>query len=171
MTTVRLPVSYLELTTAPALPPPVPPSGRGLAIAVERLGAADYLVLYRAVGEPLRWDSRLKLAPAVLAALLDSGRLAIFVLRDGSGRALGFCEFDRERFPEVELTHFGLVPEAQGRGLGPWLLGTALAAVWNTGARRLWLHTDPWDHPAALGVYARAGFVRYLVREQPVEDL
>ena len=171
MTTASLPVSYLELTTVPVGPPPAPPAGQGHAITAERLGVADYLALYRAVGAPLRWDSRLKLAPALLAALLESGRLAIFVLRDAGRIALGFCEFDRERFPEVELTHFGLVPEAQGRGLGPWLLGTALAAVWRTGPRRIWLHTDPWDHPAALGVYARAGFVRYLVREEPVEDL
>lgn len=171
MTSARVPVSYLELTSAPAIAPPAPPAARGHGIATEQLGVPDYLALYRAVGTPLRWDSRLKLAPAVLAALLESRRLTAYVLRDGGGSAIGFCEFDRERFPEIELTHFGLVPAVQGRGLGPWLLGTALAATWASGPTRIWLHTDPWDHPAALGVYLRAGFVRYLVREEPIEDL
>jgi GNAT superfamily N-acetyltransferase len=103
---------------------------------------------------------------AELTALLDGGSLNIYVLRNGQDRALGFCEFDRHEFPEVELKNFGLVPEAQGRGLGSWLLSVALREEWISGITRIWLHTDNWDHPAATHVYERAGFRVYSVRDE-----
>ena len=76
-----------------------------------------------------------------------------YVLRDQHGAALGFCEFDWEAFPHIELKNFGLIPAAQGRGLGPWL------------------HTDTWDHPAAKHVYERAGFRVYDVRDERADAL
>jgi ribosomal protein S18 acetylase RimI-like enzyme len=160
-------VSYLELLEAPGSADPRSGEER---IECERLGVEEYLALYVRVGAPLRWDRRLALDRAVLAALLGE-RLELYVLRNPAGEALGWCEFDRAAYPEVELTHFGLIPEAQGRGLGPWLLGVALEAVWRAGARRVWLHTDTWDHPAALPCYERAGFRVYERRYEPAEGL
>ena len=72
---------------------------------------------------------------------------------------------------ETELKNFGLVPEAQGRGLGPWLLGISLQHEWSLGPERIWLHTDTWDHPAAIPTYERAGFRVYAVRQEPVGPL
>jgi GNAT superfamily N-acetyltransferase len=129
------------------------------------------LELRRRVGGPLRWDQRLRMDRGELAALLAGDRLALHLAREPDGSPLGFCELDRGGFPEVELRNFGLVPAAQGRGLGPWLLHAALAAEWDRGAARIWLHTDTWDHPAAVRTYQRAGFVTYLVREEPADDL
>jgi GNAT superfamily N-acetyltransferase len=135
-------------------------------IARERLALGEYLALYRNVGEPVRWDQRLRMAEAQLQALLDSEHLNIYVLRSAERGALGFCEFDRSRFPEVELKNFGLVREAQGRGLGSWLLSVALCEEWKSLPARIWLHTDSWDHPAASRVYERAGFRAYAVRDE-----
>jgi len=106
-----------------------------------------------------------------LEALLGGESLHIYVLRDLHGNALGFCEFDRSAFPQIELKNFGLVAEAQGRGLGPWLLATALQGEWRTNPDRIWLHTDAWDHPAALHVYERAGFRVFDVRDAPAASL
>jgi RimJ/RimL family protein N-acetyltransferase len=33
------------------------------------------------------------------------------------------------------------------------------------------LHTDTWDHPAAVAVYERAGFRVFAVRREPVDPL
>jgi GNAT superfamily N-acetyltransferase len=88
-----------------------------------------------------------------LAQLLQGNLLRIYLLRSELGEALGFCEFDRSAFPQIELKNFGIVPEARGRRLGPWLLSTALVAEWSTNPARIWLHTDTWDHPAAIRVY------------------
>ncbi len=156
-------VTYMELREAP----PAPGMRAGPECIVrERLNRATYLDLYRRVGEPWRWDQRLQMPDAELAALLDGESLNIYVLRDGQGHALGFCEFDRRENPDVELKNFGLVAEAQGRGLGPWLLSVALREEWISGATRIWLHTDTWDHAAAVHVYERTGFRVYAVLDQ-----
>ncbi|HEX4151530.1 MAG TPA: GNAT family N-acetyltransferase [Steroidobacteraceae bacterium] len=174
----RVRVTYLELREAPVRA--APRAGRE-SVTLETMTSADYLELYRCVGAPLRWDTRLQMPIAELDSLLGGGSLRIYLLRGAAGGAaadggaagpvLGFCEFDRHAFPEIELKHFGLVPQAQGRGLGPWLLSTALCLEWAAGARRIWLHTDTWDHPAALPVYVRAGFRVYDVREELAEGL
>lgn len=171
----RVWVTYLELIAAP--PRPAPRNGPE-CIELTAMTRAEYLELYRRVGEPLRWDTRLQMPADELDALLAGGTLHIHVLRAGASPggglrapALGFCEFDRGSFPQIELKHFGLVPEAQGRGLGPWLLSTALSHEWDHGAGRIWLHTDAWDHPAAVPVYQRAGFRVYDRRHLPVQGL
>ena len=158
----RLRVTYLELCAAPA--PPPERGGDGERVGLEAMTREAYLALYRCVGEPLRWDTRLKLPRAELEELLGGARLRIYVLRASSGDALGFCEFDRRAFPDIELTHFGLKPDAQGRRLGLWLLSTALGREWECGASRIWLHTDTWDHPGAIPTYERAGFRVFKVR-------
>jgi GNAT superfamily N-acetyltransferase len=140
-------------------------------VTLERMTRSSYLELYRRVGEPLRWDQRISMPEAELESLLGGGALHIYVLRELRGDALGLCEFDRTHFPQIELKNFGLVPEAQGRGLGPWLLATALQGEWRSNPDRIWLHTDSWDHPAALRIYERAGFRVFDVRDEPADTL
>ena len=173
----KLWVTYLELREAPVCPPSRTGPER---VRREVMTATEYLDLYRRVGEPLRWDSRLNMPIEELESLLAGGSLNTYVLRGGEAgasgrgtqsRAVGLCEFERQAFPEIELKHFGLVPEAQGRGLGSWLLSTTVSLEWETGAKRIWLHTDSWDHPAAVPVYLRAGFTVFDARYQAVQDL
>ena len=161
-------VTYLE-QTEPAQPPSLYWGSE--RIGVERLIPSAYLSLYRKVGEPLRWDQRLRMPVAELEALLAGEALHIYVLRDIAALPLGFCEFDRSAFPQIELKNFGLAPEAQGRGLGPWLLATALQGQWRSNPDRIWLHTDTWDHPAARRVYERAGFRVFDERDEPEDAL
>ena len=42
----------------------------------------------------------------------------------------------------------------------------AVDAAWQHNPKRVWVHTCTYDHPRALGVYQRAGFVVY--RREPV---
>jgi GNAT superfamily N-acetyltransferase len=159
--TVR--VRYLELLQAPAAAPdPID----GECIVLERLTRADYLALYRRVGEPVLWDQRLRLPPAALEALLAGESLKLYVLRSASGHAIGLCEFDRAGFPDIELKNFGVVPEMWGHGLGRWLLAVALRCEWDSKPSRIWLHTDNWDHPAALHLYEWVGFRIYAERDE-----
>ena len=94
----------------------------------------------------------------------------IYVLRDNHDEALGFCEFER-CLPDIEPKNFGLVPKAPGRGLGSWLLRSALHHEWRLWPRRIWLHTDTWDHPAALRLYEKTGFRIYMTRRECPKDL
>jgi GNAT superfamily N-acetyltransferase len=164
-TTVK--VSYLELTRPPE---PLRDHFHAERVAAEKLPIDEYLNLYKRIGEPLRWDQRLKMPRIELASLLASTRSQIYVLRDAITRPVGFCEFERD-LPEIELKNFGLVPSAQGKGLGSLLLRTALQHEWQLSPRRIWLHTDTWDHPAAIKLYESVGFQTYLVRDEPPGDL
>lgn len=153
---VQLLVTYMEMLRPPAgeaFPAPIAQA----AVVSERLDAAAFLSLYRAVGEPLRWDLRLRMPAADLDVFLSNASTDLYILRL-DGRAVGLCEFDRADTEDIELTHFGLIPDAYGKRLGPFLLDSALRAVWDRGANRVWLHTDEWDHPKAQATYRRAGF-------------
>lgn len=159
-------VSYLELTQTPTL---IPTHLGAERISQEKLSVDEYLGLYGRIGRPVRWDQRLKMPRSELTSLLRSERSQIYLLED-HGQAIGFCEFERS-LPDIELKNFGLVPAAQGRGLGSWLLRTALHEEWKLQPARIWLHTDNWDHPAAVHLYESAGFQVYMVREEPAADL
>jgi ribosomal protein S18 acetylase RimI-like enzyme len=159
--TVR--VCYLELRQAPAEPRD---RSEGQRIECERLARAEYLALYGRIGESVRWDQRLRMSAPDLDALLAGEGLGLYVLRSAQGEALGLCEFDRRDFPEIELKNFGVIPEAQGRGLGRWLLSVALRDEWQSAPSRIWLHTDNWDHPAAVRLYEEAGFRIHAIREE-----
>src|SRR5262245_32135592 len=105
---MELMVTYLEMMAPPSSPPQQPPV-TGLAVERERLGRADYIALYRAIGEPFQWDDRLRIDNEELNGLLADPSTCIYVLRL-QDRAVGLCEFVGIGQPEVELVHFGLVP-------------------------------------------------------------
>jgi GNAT superfamily N-acetyltransferase len=161
-------VTYLE-QSEPAVPPALYWGSERVTVA--RLSRANYLALYCRVGEALRWNQRTSMPESELETLLAGDSLHIYLLQDVHGESLGFCEFDRSHFPQIELKNFGLVPEAQGRGLGPWLLATALQGEWRTNPDRIWLHTDTLDHPAAVQIYERAGFRVFDVRDEAAGPL
>lgn len=166
---MELLVTYMELRTQPSnaavrLAPSV-----NLDIKAEHLSVADYLSLYHAIGAPLTWDQRLRMPEGELARFLSAASTRTFLLRE-EGRPVGLCEFDAVEAEDIELTHFGLIPAAYGRRLGPHLLANALQAVWRQGTRCIWLHTDTNDHPKAQDVYARAGFETYMQRMESFPD-
>ena len=149
----------MEMRQANPAPARVKPAA-GASVTLERLDSASYISLYRAVGEPVQWDQRLRMASEDLERLLALPSTHIHVLRV-EGEAAGLCEFNGVGQPDVELVHFGLVPAFHGCRLGPFLLDHALRAVWRHAPQRVWLHTDTCDHPAAQSVYSRAGFKPY----------
>ncbi|TKT82656.1 GNAT family N-acetyltransferase [Aquamicrobium sp. LC103] len=165
---VELLVTYMEMTAPPSYAAKPAPAV-GLTVGPERIGRADYLALYREVGETLDWDQRLRMRLTELDALLAESSTQVHVLRH-DGRAVGMCEFARVGGPEVELVHFGLVPDAYGQGFGGFLLDGALRACWTRAPRRIWLHTDTNDHPRALSFYEKMGFRSYQRRMETFPD-
>jgi ribosomal protein S18 acetylase RimI-like enzyme len=165
---VELLVTYMEMTVPPPGPPLRPPLP-GVMVARETLRRPEYLRLYREVGEALQWDLRLGMADAGLDRFLADPSTDIHLLRL-DGAPAGFCELSRAALPEVEIVHFGLVPAAQGKRLGPFLLDQALRSVWQEEVRRVWLHTDTNDHPKAIATYERAGFRVYERRWETFPD-
>lgn len=166
--TIDVTVRYLEMLAPPARGAPEP--RRGVEVArVPSPAVAYYRFLYDAVGRDLHWVDRKKLSDAELAAIVQHPANELYVLHVG-GAPAGMAELNLRLVEEIELAYFGLMPELRGRGLGAWLLDWIIDKAWSHGPRRLWLHTCTLDHPAALPLYRKAGFVPYREesRRQPL---
>lgn len=150
-------VTSLEMTKRPAPPPPIRAPFRLDRWETPDLGR--YRALYREVGAPWLWFSRLAMTDAELAAILHDPKVALHVPSRRDGTPVGILELDFRVAGECELAFFGLVPGMTGRGIGAWLMAHALRLAWNgEGVDRVWVHTCTLDHPAALGFYVRHGF-------------
>ena len=152
-------VTYLEMRT----PPPVlrPPTLSEYRVRPVNQPDLDwYRRLYREIGEPWLWFSRLRMPDDELRAVLHDSAVDVFALCY-KGSDHGLLEFDRRSFPDIELSFFGVTMALIGRGAGRALLGYCLPLAWEHRPRRIWLHTCTADHPAALGFYMKFGFVPY----------
>jgi len=116
-----------------------------------------YLQLFRGVGEPWLWLSRLLLSEKDLTAILHDPENEVFQIRDGD-RPIGILELDFRQSGECEIGFFGLVPEYNGQGHGKWLMAETLDRAWRSGIERVWLHTCTLDSPFALEFYQKSGF-------------
>ena len=168
---IAVTITYLEMRAPPARPPaPLPRSTSKIAL----LRAANptvgfYRYLYNAVGAPWRWYERNQLADKDLAAIIGDTRVEIYVLYC-DGAPAGYAELDLRKKGEIELAYFGLIPDYIGRGLGAYMLDWAIDAAWTRGPGRVWVHTCTLDHPAALAVYQKAGFVPYVQETVTIAD-
>jgi GNAT superfamily N-acetyltransferase len=151
-------VTYLEMRSPPEQP--VPPSPLTLK-RVEVPQPEHYRELFRLIGGPWLWFSRLILDDAHLAAIIQHPRVEIYAVRDETGREVGMLELDFREDRECELSFIGLVPELSGKGYGRWFLAETVRRAWREGVDRVHVHTCSLDHPAALSAYRRAGFTPY----------
>ncbi|MDB5682725.1 MAG: GCN5-related N-acetyltransferase [Sphingomonas bacterium] len=152
-------VTSLEMRKAPA-PRPLPASPFRLA-RWKSPRLEPYRGLFRRVGAPWLWFSRLVMPDEALAALLADERVEIYAIVDRAGIEIGILELDLRIDGECELAFLGLVPELAAKGHGRWLMTQALSLAWRKGVQRVWVHTCTLDHPAALGFYRRHGFVPF----------
>jgi GNAT superfamily N-acetyltransferase len=152
-------VTSLEMTTPPR-PAPLPPSPLRLTRWRDP-SAEKYRALFRRVGEPWLWFSRLVLSDDDLLAIIHDPGIEIFAVNDRQGIEIGILELDFRAAGLCELGFFGLVPELAGKGHGRWLMTQALSLAWRKGVGRVWVHTCTLDHPSALGFYRRSGFVPF----------
>jgi GNAT superfamily N-acetyltransferase len=120
-----------------------------------------YRELFRQVGSPWLWFSRLIMDDAHLASIIQHPKVELYSVTDEGGREVGMLELDFREPHECELAFIGLVPQLSGIGHGRWLLAEALQRAWRENVRRVHVHTCSLDHPAALGAYRRAGFVPF----------
>jgi GNAT superfamily N-acetyltransferase len=119
-----------------------------------------YRTLFRLVGAPWLWFSRLLLDDAKLTAIIHHPQIELYVVRH-QNRDGGIVELDLREPGQCELAFIGLVPDLAGQGHGRWLLAEALRLAWRDGVSRVHVHTCSLDHPAALSAYRRAGFTAY----------
>ena len=152
-------VTYLEMRAHPDIT--IPPSPLRLDPR-PAITPAAYRTLFRAVGAPWLWFSRLIDSDATLGALLHDPAIALFAILDDHDTEVGMLELDFRTPSQCELSFVGLIPAYAGQGHGHWLLAEAVTRAWaHPGITRVHVHSCTLDHPAALATYRRAGFTPY----------
>ena len=149
-------MTFLRLDRLPleALPPW---PGEHQLVRLRAPSVAFYRYLYDTVGAPHCWWLRRAMPDSAIAGILDDPAVGVTVLYYG-GEPMGFYELDARGRPDVNLSYFGLVPHAVGRGFGRPFLRMAIEHAMAISGRGLTVNTCTADHPRALPNYLRAGF-------------
>ena len=173
--TVHYRITYLDMAQRPSWGWPSLPHGRDLALLkADKPPAWYFLSLYDAVGRDYAWTDKFEIPQAEIDETMGSADVALYTLI-GHGWPQGFFMLDWREPGTCDLAYFGLVPQAVGKGLGTWLLKTAILTGWERpGTKRMTVNTCTLDHPRALAQYQRMGFSpthteetsRTLVRDQ-----
>lgn len=158
-------VVWLEMRS----PPPV---SAVRPLLLEPVGDADGRAcrdLFMTIGTPWLWSSACEV-PAGETSQEGPGPTGDFYFALHEGRRIGLVGFDGRGTREVEITWFGLVPEATGHGLGRRMMAAALDLAWTGGPERVWLHTCNFDHPAAMRFYQACGFLPFATGFEIMSD-
>ena len=161
-------VTSLEMRVRPR-PRPMPDSDLRL-VRWAKPGLPAYRVLFRRIGAPWLWFSRLVMADAEVESIITDAGVQIFAVIDRGGLEVGMLELDFRTKSQCELAYFGLVRELAGHGHGRWLMAQAMALAWTRDVARVWVHTCTLDHPSALGFYRAQGFTPYARAVETFED-
>ena len=149
-------VTDLEMRRRPALRPmPISPLR---LVRWERPALDRYRALFRRVGTPWLWFSRLGIGDAALAAVVWHDAVEVYAVVDRAGIEVGMLELDFRQPRACEISYFALVPELTGKQHGRWLMAQALMLAWRGDVARVWVHTCTLDHPSALNFYRAQGF-------------
>jgi GNAT superfamily N-acetyltransferase len=95
--------------------------------------ADRYRTLFRRVGEPWLWFSRLILSDEALLAIISEPQVEVYAVCDPTGIEVGILELDFRKAPNCEIAFFGLVPELTGGGHGRWLMAETMTRAWRHG--------------------------------------
>lgn len=170
--TRRLPtvVTFLEMKARPAAVPPPQPKGKIALLRAQNPPVHFYRYLYDAIGRGYHWVDRKKLTDGQLAALLAEDRVEIYVLYV-DGCPAGMAELEFRDAATANLAYFGLMPDYVGRHLGYFFLYHTAAIAWGRPISRFLVNTCTLDHPRALPLYQRLGFVPYSREDRFIELL
>ncbi len=169
--TANLITTYLHMTDPSAFRPVYLDETGGRSVMIMAMAGADvgfYRFLYNTVGEQWRWHDRRLMSDDELRAILESPCTSVHVIYV-DGIPAGYVELSCDG-DDTEIAYFGLRPQYIGKGLGKHLLSYGIARAWDTGAKRVWVHTCSLDGPHALSNYMKRGFQIYHIHEEPLPE-
>lgn len=161
-------VTFLEMKSRPAAIPPPQPKGKVALLRALHPPVHFYRYLYDAIGREYKWVDRKKLSDSQLGTILNDERVEIYVLYV-DGCPAGMAELDFRDAATGHLAYFGLMPEFLGRRLGFFFLYHTAMNAWAKPVTRLLVNTCTLDHPRALPLYQRLGFVPYSREDRFIE--
>ncbi len=165
---IPMTVTFLDMKARPPVLPPPQPKGKIAILKAEQPAAHFYRYLYDTIGDAYFWVDRRKLSAEALTKLIQDPKNTLYVLY-ADGSPAGMAELDFRKEGTANISYFGLMPETIGRGLGFYLLYHTCMNAWAQPISRLTVNTCTLDHPRALPLYQRMGFVPYAREERYVE--
>lgn len=153
-------ITYLEQTSRPNLPQPLPPKYKTALLEAMDIPISFYRYMFDQVGAPHKWVSRRYLTEQQLDKFIHRPDTSIFILYK-DGWPAGFCELFSREDRAIEIKFFGLVPDAQGLGLGHWFFHEMMSRAWARDPKRVVIETCTLDNPGALRLYQKMGFTVY----------
>lgn len=161
-------VTCLEMRERPA-DRPDPPGVQCTIVRVNDPSVEWYRDIFRRVGEPYLWASRLEMSDRELAQVVRDRDIEIYAITC-DGQDEGLIELDFRTPDECELLFFGLTGVLVGKGAGRWAMNRAIDIAWSHPISRFWVHTCTFDHPAALSFYIRSGFQPFKRQIEILDD-
>jgi GNAT superfamily N-acetyltransferase len=161
-------VTYLEMLA----PPPHREGPARPDLVFRRIPQPDtgwYRATIQLIGEEWLWFSPLVMPEAKLAALLRDPLREVHAL-ERNGETVGIGEIDRRIEGEAEISFFGVAASEFGTGAARTLMNRTLETAFRNGARRVWLHTCTFDHPAAVPFYLKSGFKPFKFAIEVTDD-
>ena len=152
-------VFYLEMRTSPKFEWPKKPSGDIVISNSVKPSSRYFFDLYKAVGGDYEWTDKFELPTSEIDFFLCHPLVRMFTFFK-DGWTAGFFMLDYRVTGICDLAYFGLVPEAIGFGYGKYMLKVAVKEGWNrNGTKLLTVNTNSLDHPNALPLYKKIGFM------------
>lgn len=155
-------ITLLEMHDRPVLSY-TRPRRSGMLLRLDEPSISFYRHLHDEAGTPRSRAMLAALSDEDVFTRLDDEAIEVFVFFIG-GAPAGFFELDRADGRDVEVVHVGLGIEFQGRGLGKYIVATAVETAWDTEPDRVWTSTSADDDPRGLLLYQWAGFVPFETR-------
>ncbi len=157
-------VTFLEMHTNPhiVLPARENVSFRQLP---KPISAGTYRSYYYGVGAAFHWLDRMVMPDDELLSKINAPEISIFIMYVDNQPA-GFAEFIIEK-EYTEILYFGLLPAFVGKGWGAFFLNWTIRQAWSYQPKWIQLNTCQLDHPNALPVYKKAGFVETRAITEP----
>lgn len=161
-------ITLLEMHERPVLAY-TRPQHSGMLLRLDEPSVEFYRFLHRSAGSRRSAGRAAELSDEAVFEHLVAPAVEVFVLFLG-GSPAGFFEIDRAHETDVELVHVGLLPAFHGRGLGRYLVASAVETAWDDEPDRVWTSATADEDPRALLLYQWAGFVAFDARAEEPTD-
>lgn len=150
-------VSYMEMRVPPPVKLIIRPE-TDFRLLARPVSVEQYRQYYYGVGKEWHWLDRMVMPDEELFEKINAANTEIWIISIDKADA-GFAEFVKEE-SFTEIQYFGLLPDFVGKGYGSYFLAWVIEKAWSYQPTWIQLNTCTLDHPNALAVYQKAGFVK-----------
>lgn len=155
---IKYRVTYLEMNDAPKFDWPKNLKYKLSILLAENFPSWYFLFFYKQVGKKYLWTDWLEKSKEEIDQFVNDKQVLLYTLIK-DGLPCGFYMLDYRKKDVCDISFFGLVEEAIGKGLGKYLLKTAILTAWDSKKiKKLTVNTCSLDHKNAIYLYQKYGF-------------